>query len=108
MWDDRLHFGGGFMRLLTLILLALLLLLQYDLWFGKNSLSDYFQAKHEVVEQLQKNQKLTQRNKVLKAEIDDLRNGDAAVEEHARNELGLIRQNETFYRFIPAQSKSNE
>ncbi|MFM2485769.1 cell division protein FtsB [Celerinatantimonas yamalensis] len=96
------------MRLLTLMLSALLLLLQYDLWFGKNSLTDYFQAKHEVAERMQDNQQLIQRNKVLKAEIDDLRTGDAAVEEHARNELGMIRQNETFYRFIQTPANKND
>lgn len=96
------------MRLLTLFLFTLLVVLQYDLWFGRNALVEYFQAKHEVTAQLQKNHQLAQKNHILKAEIRDLRNGNEAIEERARNELGMIQKNETFYRFIPAQSNQND
>ncbi|MFM2480215.1 cell division protein FtsB [Celerinatantimonas sp. YJH-8] len=95
------------MRLLTLILIGMFTLLQYDLWLGKNSLTDYFEVKHQVTSQQQQNQQLVLRNRVLKAEIDDLRHGDAAIEEHARMELGMIRQGETFYRFIPAKDHND-
>ncbi|CAG9000508.1 MAG: Cell division protein FtsB [Candidatus Celerinatantimonas neptuna] len=96
------------MRLLTLVLAALMILMQYDLWFGKNSLTDYFQVQQEVAQQQLQNQKLVQRNRILKAEISDLRDGNAAIEEHARNELGMIRKGETFYRFIPDKQTYEE
>lgn len=99
------------MRLFTAILLILLVLLQYRLWFGKNSVPDYLALKESVVRQQSANEKLQQRNKLLFADTDDLKLGLEAIEERARNELGMIKENETFFRLIPkeksAQSVSN-
>lgn len=89
------------MRIITVILIVFLVLLQHRLWFGKNSVSDYFVLKENVVRQLAQNEKLYQRNKLIFADIDDLKNGLQAVEERARNELGMIKDNETFFRVIP-------
>lgn len=91
------------MRLVSLILLTLLSLLQYRLWLGKYSIPDYWSLKQEVEFQRQQNDKLIQRNSLLKADIDDLKTGLDSVEERARNELGLIREGETFYRILPSQ-----
>lgn len=91
------------MRLLPVILTICFLLLQYRLWFGKNSVSDYLNLKKEVVRQQADNEQLRQRNKVLYADIDDLRSGLDAIEERARNELGLIKDGETFFRIIPTE-----
>lgn len=89
------------MRLLKVFLLVLLVALQYRLWFGKNSLPEYWHLQEDVARQEQTNQKLRQRNQVLVADIKDLREGEVALEERARNELGLIKQDETFFRLIP-------
>lgn len=89
------------MRLLKVFLLVLLVALQYRLWFGKNSLPEYWHLQDDVARQEQTNQKLRQRNQVLIADIKDLREGEVALEERARNELGLIKQDETFFRLIP-------
>lgn len=86
------------MRLVTPILLILVLMLQYRLWFGRNSVADYAQLKASVANQAQINEKLERRNELLKKEILDLKRGHNAVEERARNELGLIKQGEVFYR----------
>jgi len=51
------------------------------------------------------NANLAQRNALLKADINDLKIGLEAIEERARNELGLIKKGETFYRILPADSK---
>jgi cell division protein FtsB len=91
------------MKWVTVILITLLALLQYRLWFGKHSVPDYLIMQQEVSEQSQQNANLTQRNSLLKAEISDLKVGLDAVEERARNELGLIKQGETFYRILPAE-----
>lgn len=91
------------MKWLTAILIVLLALLQYRLWFGKNSIPDYVQMKKEVAEQRESNANLKQRNSLLKADINDLKIGLDAIEERARNELGLIKQGETFYRILPAE-----
>ena len=54
-------------------------------------------------EQAKQNAGLLQRNNLLKADIKDLKIGLEAVEERARNELGLIKQGETFYRILPSE-----
>jgi len=93
------------MKWVTVILITLLALLQYRLWFGKHSVPDYLVMEQEVTEQSQQNANLTQRNSLLKADISDLKIGLEAVEERARNELGLIKQGETFYRILPPENK---
>ncbi|GDY24421.1 MULTISPECIES: cell division protein FtsB [unclassified Agarivorans] len=90
------------MRSFKILLILIVLLLQYQLWFGKNSLNDYFALRDEVAKHAVANQDLGQRNAVLVAEIADLRSGLDAVEEQARNELGMIKEGETFYRIIPS------
>lgn len=91
------------MRLLKLALLIVLLAMQYRLWFGKNSLPDYWRVQQDVARQVEANQRLQQRNQVLAADIADLRAGQVALEERARNELGLIKQHETFFRIVPVK-----
>lgn len=91
------------MKWITVILITLLCLLQYRLWFGKNSVPDYLAMKQEVTERERQNANLVQRNSLLKADINDLKIGLDAIEERARNELGLIKEGETFYRILPAQ-----
>lgn len=96
------------MRVFTAILLILLVLLQYRLWFGKNSVPDYLILKENVVRQQNTNTKLQQRNKLLFADTDDLKLGLEAVEERARNELGMIKNNETFFRLIPKENDARK
>ena len=84
---------------LTLLLLAILVWLQYSLWFGKNGIHD------DVAAQQATNAKLKARNDQLFAEIDDLNGGQEALEERARNELSMTRPGETFYRLVPDASK---
>jgi len=90
-----------FMRLITAVLILFLVLLQYRLWFGKNSVPDYLALEEEVTRQLVNNNKLKQRNKLLYADTDDLKSGTEAIEERARHELGMIKEGETFFRVIP-------
>ncbi len=93
---------------LTLLLLALLVWLQYSLWFGKNGLHDYTRVNDDVTAQQATNAKLKARNDQLFAEIDDLNGGQEAIEERARNELSTTRPGETFYRLVPDASKRNQ
>ncbi|MBL4823076.1 MAG: cell division protein FtsB [Colwellia sp.] len=92
------------MREFTLLLLIFFGLLQYRLWFGKNSVPDYFALQEDMIHQQQANEKLKQRNKLLYADTDDLKLGTEAIEERARNELGMIKENETFFRLIPSKN----
>ena len=93
---------------LTLLLLALLVWLQYSLWFGKNGLHDYSRVNDDVSAQQATNAKLKARNDQLFAEIDDLNGGQEAIEERARNELSMTKPGDTFYRLIPDAAKRNQ
>jgi cell division protein FtsB len=92
------------MKWVTALLLCLLVMLQYRLWAGKNSIPDYLSMQKEVLEQQRQNANLVQRNSLLKADIEDLKIGLEAAEERARNDLGLIKQGETFYRILPSEN----
>ncbi|MGH8492624.1 MAG: cell division protein FtsB [Moraxellaceae bacterium] len=86
-----------FGKLLLVIALAAFLTLQFSLWFGEGGVRDVQRLKESVAEQSQENEKLAERNRVLEAEVKDLKSGLEAVEEHGRLDLGMIKQNETFY-----------
>ena len=89
------------MRILLAILLILLAALQYKLWFGEGGYRDVQRLEQRVEEQVQENEALAQRNRELEAEVEDLRQGLEAVEERARSELGMIKENEEFYQVVP-------
>ncbi|QWA14041.1 cell division protein FtsB [Sodalis ligni] len=89
----------------TLLLLVLLGWLQYSLWLGKNGVHDLVRVQDDVSVQQGSNAKLKARNDQLFAEIDDLNDGQEAIEERSRNELGMIKPGESFYRLVPDQSK---
>lgn len=88
------------LRIVLLLLLALLGWLQYRLWFGGGGEREVAQLQAQVARQRHDNAGLQQRNDALAAEVEDLKSGEAAVEERARNELGMIKPGETFYRVI--------
>ncbi len=88
------------MKLLTAILFLTLCALQVNLWVGKGSLSDIWALKNTVKQQQDINTELASRNAALDAEVLDLKNGIAAIEERARTELGMIKEGETFYRIV--------
>jgi cell division protein FtsB len=89
------------MKILTIVLIALLTGLQYKLWVGDGSLSEVVQLSKELDLQRAKLNELKQRNSVLEAQVLDLQNGLDAFEEKARNDLGMIKQGETFIQLIP-------
>lgn len=93
------------MRLFQLVLVALLASLQYQLWFGHNGIKDYNRITQAVAQHENDNARLTHRNKRLKADVEDLKLGLEGVEERARNELGLIKPGETFFRVLPNKDK---
>ncbi|NJD00700.1 cell division protein FtsB [Candidatus Erwinia dacicola] len=95
------------MRKLTLLLIVLLGWLQYSLWLGKNGIHDYTRVNEYVAVQQAHNAKLKARNDQLFAEIDDLNSGLEALEERARNGLGMIKPGETFYRLVPDENRRN-
>ncbi len=85
------------MKVLGLILFALIVLLQYPLWLGKGSWHKVWKVDQQVITQNEINQKLRIRNAALDAEVQDLKHGFDAIEERARSELGMIKQDEIFF-----------
>jgi len=92
------------MRAVTLILVALLLLLQYPLWIGKGSWLKVWDLNRQLETQQQVNLQTRARNAVLDAEVRDLKQGTAAIEERARSELGMIKRDEVFYQIVEPPS----
>ena len=88
------------MKKLLLLLIVLLVYLQYQLWFGDGSLQDVSGLHQEVEMQAQENLELRERNAALQAEVADLRQGLDAIEEHAREDLGMVKEGETFYQVV--------
>ena len=88
------------MKLLAAVLLALLASLQYPLWMGKGSWQTVRELDRRVEEQRLHNAHLRARNAALDAEVRDLKQGTEAIEERARAELGMIRQDEVFFRIV--------
>ena len=94
------------MRVLIVALFLLLVVLQYRLWVGEGSLAEVHSLKQEIELQKQALLQLEQRNRALKAEVADLKEGLEAIEERARSELGMIGEGEIFYQITaPAQAR---
>lgn len=91
------------MKALTLIFVILIALLQYPLWLGKGSWLRVWELNRQVNAQQEKNAALKARNAMLDAEVRDLKSGKAAIEERARSELGMIKQDEVFFQVIETQ-----
>jgi cell division protein FtsB len=88
------------MRLLSLGLAVVLALLQVPLWIGKGSWLRVWEVDRQLVAQREVNSRLLQRNETLEAEVLDLKTGYEAIEERARSELGMIRQDELFIQVL--------
>ncbi len=78
----------------------ILFALQSKLWFGDGNWPGAKALQATVAGQRAENARLQQRNDALSAEVEDLKSGEAAVEERARSELGMIKPGETFYRVV--------
>jgi cell division protein FtsB len=88
------------MRILAGILGALIILIQYPLWLGKGGWMRAWHVDNELSAQKTKNDGLEVRNAALAAEVRDLKQGTEAIEERARYELGMIRQDEVFFQVV--------
>ena len=88
------------MRIIAVILGLLFLVLQYDLWIGEGSLRTAWRLQEDIKLQKEENKKISQRNESLLAEVNDLKKGDAAIEERARNDLGMIKKGETYIQVV--------
>jgi cell division protein FtsB len=85
-----------------LTLAALIVLIQYPLWLGKGSWLRVWEVDQQIRAQRDTNRQLQGRNSALEAEVRDLKVGVEAIEERARSELGMIRQDEIFFQVLEA------
>jgi len=88
------------MRFIFGALLLLLVLLQYEFWFSDGGMKTVWQMKKNIAQQQKVNAKLDQQNQFLIAQVNDLQNGDAAIEARARNDLGMVKKGEVFYQVV--------
>jgi cell division protein FtsB len=95
------------MKWLTLLLLVILLALQYRLWVGEGSFAHLAQLKQQIKEQQQENTQLALENAALAAQVKALKDGYAAIEERAREELGLVKEGETFFLLVEKEEPNS-
>ena len=88
------------MKALAAVLAVLVLALQYPLWFGKGGWTRVRDLERNLAQQHEANARLKARNDALEAEVRDLKEGNEAIEERARLELGMVKRDETFYQLV--------
>ncbi len=88
------------LQILEAVLIAIVLLLQYLLWIAEDGVRQTYALRVSIQAQTEENAVLNERNQALEADIKDMKNGLAAIEERARTEMGMIRPDETFYRIL--------
>lgn len=88
------------MRPALVVLLVLLVLVSHRLWLSDDGLPEVWRLKRAVAGQTAENELLRVRNRELEAEVIDLKEGLAAIEERARSELGMTQPNESFYQVV--------
>jgi cell division protein FtsB len=88
------------MRILAVALIVLIVAIQTPLWFGKGGWLRVWELDHQLKAQREQNETLRARNAALDAEVRDLKQGYEAIEERARSELGMIKQDEVFFQVV--------
>ena len=89
------------LRIIAVLLLVAFLALQYRLWLSPNGMRDLWRTERAIEAQTEENERLAERNRTLAAEVRDLKEGRAAIEERARTDLGMVGSNETFFQVVP-------
>ncbi|MDV6341494.1 cell division protein FtsB [Nitrosomonas sp. Is35] len=99
------------MKLLSFLLFVAIAAMQYPLWLGKASWLRVWQVDQEVVAARAENLQLQNRNNMLEAEVNDLKQGLEAIEERARSDLGMIKEGEILFQIVrntqPKSTQSN-
>jgi cell division protein FtsB len=88
------------MKILLAILILLVSLLQYRLWYGDGGIKEIKALQQQLDDLKEQVEEKKERNEALYAEVEDLRKRHEALEERARDELGMIREGETFFQVL--------
>jgi cell division protein FtsB len=89
------------LRIIVALLLVVVLALQYRIWASPGGMREVWRLEKAIAVQQQENERLAERNRTLAAEVRDLKEGRAAIEERARTDLGMVKSNETFFQVVP-------
>jgi len=92
-------------RIFIVALLVALGLLQYKLWFSPDGVPQYWRLKNQIADMNTGNAELQARNAHVVAEVENLKQGNEAIEERARNDLGLVKSSEVFYQIVQEKDK---
>jgi cell division protein FtsB len=98
--DHHTRATDAIMKWMLGILILLLAALQYRLWVSEGSLADVKRLEREIKLQQADNSRLRERNRILAVEVEDLKTGLDSVEERARNDIGMIKKDETFFMIL--------
>lgn len=93
------------MRYLVIVLLVLLGYLQYRLWMAEGGFVDVARLNKEISRQERENAALRERNRILLAEVESLKEGVDTLEERARTDMGMVKEGETFFLFLKDNHK---
>ncbi|ARG96626.1 cell division protein FtsB [Legionella micdadei] len=88
------------MRSIIIVLILALIGLQYKLWLGGGGIFQWVELEKKLAVQETENEKLLARNRAIEADIIELKSGDQSLEEQARYELGMIKNDEIYYQFV--------
>lgn len=96
------------MKVIVTVLLILIAGLHYRLWVGEGSLAETNSLERRVFRAMTDNEVKANRNRILRAEVIELKSGLESIEERARSELGMIKEGETFYLLVDNQSTASD
>jgi cell division protein FtsB len=96
------------MRILAIVVGALLLAIQYPLWFGKGGWLRVRELERQLAAQRSTNDALAARNAELAAEVASLREGNEAIAERARAQLNMVREGEVLFQFVGTRTRTSE
>ena len=88
------------MRWAALAVVALLVAVQWPLWFGKGGWLRVWELQRAIAAQQEANARLAERNAVLAAEVRSLKEGREAIEERARHDLHMVRGDEILFQLV--------
>lgn len=79
---------------------VLFLLLQYELWISPRGVAQAWNLHNNIAVMKTKNAQMAERNAILYADVNDLKHGRTAIEERARNDLGMVERGEVYYQVV--------
>lgn len=97
-----------YFRIVVTILVLMLIGLQYRLWVGEGSLAEVSNLRQQILDQQAALSDLQEKNAALRAEVEDLKQGVEAMESRARSELGLIREDETYFQLVEPEGSEDD